>query len=292
MRLALTCASTAGAVLVCVLAATPPAGASPTLPDFTPADFTPGAAIDNTYFPLTPGTRFRAAGNVTDEEGETVLEEDEDFVTFETEAVAGVQARVVHARTWEDGVLVEDTRDFYAQDNAGNVWYMGEDTKAFERDDEGNIISTDTTGSWRAGVHDAKPGFVMPADRPIGFNYFQEFAPADDALDQATILADNLTVTVPAGTFTNVLKTQEETELEPGVLEFKYYAPGVGLVLTEENLDAAGVPQTRIELVSVTSGGGGAAIPLPAAAAPGLGGLVMTLLTARRWRHSSSAFGL
>ena len=245
--------------------------AAPVLPDFAPINFEPGAPIDNPYFPLTPGTRMRYAANVTDEEGDTVLQEDEDFVTNETETIAGVQARVVHARSWEDGVLVEDTRDFFAQDKSGNVWYMGEDTKAFERDDEGNIISTDTTGSWRAGVNDAKPGFVMPVDKTIGFNYFQENAPNDDALDQATTVSINETVSTPAGDFSNVLKTQEETEIEPGVLEFKYYAPGVGLVLTEENLDAEGVPQSRIPLVSVTTGG--AAIPLPPAVLPGLMGI-------------------
>lgn len=70
------------------------------------------------------------------------------------------------------------------------------------------------------------------------------------------------TVTVPAGHFTNVVKTQEGTAVEPGVIEFKYYAPGVGLILTEENLDANGVPQTRIPLESVTV----TAIPLPPAA--------------------------
>jgi hypothetical protein len=292
MRLALTCASTAaGAILFCVLAETPRAGASPTLPDFAPANFAPGAAIDNTYFPLTPGTRFRAAGNITDEEGENVLEEDEDFVTSETVTLAGVVARVVRARVWEDGVLAEDTRDYYAQDKAGNVWYMGEDTQAFERDDEGNVVSTDTTGSWRAGVNGAKPGFIMPVDRPIGFNYFQEFAPADEALDQATIISTGNTITTPAGTFTNVLKTQEETELEPGVIEFKYYAPGVGVIRTEEDIGADGVPGAVLELTGVITGG--AAIPLPAALLPGLFGLALVVVVAARRRsYSSSAFGL
>jgi hypothetical protein len=232
--------------------------AAPVLPDFSPANFTPGAPIDNPFLPWTPGTRLRYAANVTDDEGQTVLAEDEDFVTSDFETIAGVQARVVHARSWEDGVQIEDTRDFYAQDNAGNVWYMGEDTKSFERDDQGNIISTDTTGSWRAGVDGAKPGFAMPADHTIGFNYFQENAPNNGALDQATILSTTETVSTPAGDFSDVLKTQEETELEPGAVEFKYYASGIGQVLAEEDV-VDGVPQARFELQSVTTddGGGG-----------------------------------
>ena len=287
----LTIVPLAAAIVVTCLIDARVARAAPVLPDFSPANFTPGAAIDNPFLPWTPGTRLRYAANVTDDEGETVFAEDEDFVTSEFESIAGVQARVVHARSWEDGVLIEDTRDFYAQDNAGNVWYMGEDTQAFERDEDGNIINTDTTGSWRAGVNGAQPGFAMPVDHTIGFNYFQENAPNDGALDQATIVATDESVSTPAGDFSNVLKTQEETELEPGVLEFKYYASGVGLVLVEEDV-IDGVAQTRFELQSVTTddggggGGGGGAIPLPPALMPGLAGLACVFGAAKRpWRR-------
>jgi hypothetical protein len=240
----------------------------PVLPEFSPSNFAPNAPIDNPYFPLTPGTRYRAGGTVTDaDSGETTLEVDEDFVTFETRVIGGVGARVVHARSWEDGELAEVTDDFYAQDKDGNVWYLGEDTTAFERDDNGNVIGRSTAGSWRTGVNGAKPGYIMPADRTVGFNHYQEFSPNDRALDQATIVALDETITVPAGTFTNVLKTQEQSEVEPGVLENKFYAPGVGLVLTEEDLDAAGRPQTTIALQSVTTA---AAVPLPNGAWAGL----------------------
>jgi hypothetical protein len=245
--------ATAG-LLLALAAAPTPSAAGPVLPDFSPSNFVAGAPIDNPYFPLTPGTRYRASGTVTDPDtGETTFEQDEDFVTFETEVIGGVTARVVHARGWEDGVLVEDTRDWYAQDISGNVWYLGEDTTAFEYDDDGNLVGTSNAGSWRTGVNGAKPGYIMPADRTIGLNHYQEFAPADEALDQATILSLNETITVPAGMFTDVLKTREESEVEPGVIEFKYYARGVGLILTEEDLDESGIPQTSIALDSVTT---------------------------------------
>jgi hypothetical protein len=242
---------------------TPTAGAGPVLPEFSPSNFAPGAPVDNPYFPLTPGTRYRYSGTVTDpENGETTREVDEDFVTTQTVVIGGVTARVVRARSWEDGVLAEDTRDFYAQDKSGNVWYMGEDTTAFEYDDAGKLIRSSKEGSWRTGVNGAKPGFIMPASPQPGFNYYQEFSPADGALDQAQVVSLNESVTVPAGSFTNVQKSLETSELEPGVREFKYYAPGLGLVLIEEDVNAAGQALTTLTLQGVTTG---TAVPLPTA---------------------------
>ena len=243
-------------------------------PDFSAATFVPGAAIDNPYFPLPPGTVRRYEANLVDPDepgAETEALVIEDTVTNEFETVNGVQARVVRAREFVDGLLEEDTRDFFAQDTAGNVWYLGEDTTAYEYDDEGNQTGSSTAGSWRAGVNGAQAGFIMPADRIIGFNYFQENAPADGAVDQATIVGFRESVTVPAGTFSNVLDTLEFTTLEEGSEEHKLYASGVGLVLIEEDLDDAGVPLNPIPLVSVTSNGnGGTVIPLPPAVVPGL----------------------
>lgn len=253
------------AALALVSFLAPGAGAAPVLPEFSASNFAPGAAIDNRYYPLTPGTTYHYEARVTDpESGETVLQVDEDFVTRRAQTIARVQARIVHARAWEDGVLVEDTNDFFAQDREGNVWYLGEDTRAFEYDDEGRLVSTSTRGSWRAGVRGAKPGYIMPASPAVGFSHYQEFSPADQALDQAEIVSLTESITVPAGTFSNVLKTVEQSEAEPGVLENKYYAPGLGLILTEEDLDAEGNPATRIPLLNVTTGG--TEIPTPPAA--------------------------
>jgi hypothetical protein len=258
------------------------ASAAAVLPDFSQATFVPGAPIDNPYFPLTPGTVYRYSADVVDPDdpAESEFLEIEDFVTFQTQTVNGVQTRVRRAREWKDGLLVEDTNDFFAQDTAGNVWYLGEDTVAFEYDDEGNQIGSSTEGSWRAGVNGASAGFIMPADLQIGFNHFQEFAPNDDAVDQATILSVSESVTVPAGSFDNVLKVLEFTELEPGKFEHKLYAPGVGLVQIEEDLDEQRVPLNIIPLQSV------AVIPLPAAFAPGLAGLALAAGCAMRGRWS------
>jgi hypothetical protein len=264
--------------------------AEPVLPNFSPEDFVSGAPIDNPFFPLTPGTTFRWEGTITNpEDGDTSQERDEDFVTFQTKVIGGVTARVVHARVFNDGDLTEDTLDYYAQDKSGNVWYLGEDTKEFELDDEGNVIGTDTTGSWHTGVNGAKPGFIMPAvpSLKVGFEYFQENAPADEALDRATILALDETVTVPFGTFNGVLKTLEETDLEPGVQEQKFYAPGVGNILVHEDIQPNGKPLNTLALVSVTSGPSNA-IPLPPAAWTGLGTMSLMLAAQglRRIRRS------
>src|SRR3954454_2065868 len=159
------------------------APAGPVLPAFSPSNFTPGAPINNTYFPLVPGTTYRSAAHTSDPDtGESGFEVDEDFVTSQTRSIAGVPARVVHSRVFLDKVLIEDTQDYYAQDKSGNVWYLGESTRAFEYDDNGKVISTDTSGSWLTGVHGAKPGYIMPANPKVGFNYYQEFSPADEAV--------------------------------------------------------------------------------------------------------------
>jgi hypothetical protein len=231
------------------------------LPAFSAGDFAAGAAIDNPFHPLVPGTVRRYEADVRDpESGETTREVNVVTVTSQTKTIAGVAARVVRDRAFEDGVLAEDTLDYYAQDKRGNVWYLGEDTKAFEYDDDGNVVSTSTRGSWRAGVRGAKPGFIMPAERTVGFSYYQEFAQQDQAVDQAKIVSLDESMSTPAGNFTGVLKTDETTEVEPGVLENKFYARGVGEVMVFEEVDASGQPLNRIPLVSITTE---AAVPLP-----------------------------
>jgi hypothetical protein len=248
--------------IVLVAAAIPAVAGTVVQPDFSPADFTPGAPIDNTYFPLVPGTVFQYEANVTEpHSGRNGLEHEDDIVTSRTKLIADVESRVVRVRTHLNGVLIEDTDDYYAQDKSGNVWYMGEDTKEFEYDDQGRLTGTITEGTWHAGVHGAKPGFIMPKNpQVIGFEFFQENAAADGAVDQAKNLTVNETATTPAGHFTNVLKTLESSPLEPGVLENKLYAPGVGNVLILENLQSDGTPLNTIPLVNVTTA---AAVPLP-----------------------------
>jgi len=178
------------------------------------------SVIDNPYFPLTPGTTLIYRG-----ETEDVATRDKVIVTSQTKTILGITTTVVHDLAYEDGVLVEDTFDWYAQDKAGNVWYFGEDTK--ELDEKGNVISTE--GSWEAGVDGAEPGIIMEANPQIGDRYYQEFY-RGVAEDQAKVLELDASICVRYGCFDNVLVTKEWTRLEPGVVENKYYAKGVGLI--------------------------------------------------------------
>jgi hypothetical protein len=250
----------------------------PTLPAYSPSNFSPGAAIDNPYYPLTPGRALNYSANLTDTDtGKSILETSQDATTNHLDNIGGVMSRAVHSRTWDNGILIEDTTDWFAQDKTGNVWYMGESTKSFTYDNSGKLIGTDTSGSWRTGVHGAKPGFIMPAHPTVGMSYFQEFSPVDQAEDQAQVLSRSATVKVPVGTFSNVIKTLETSPLEPDVRENKYYAKGFGIVLDNDELNSAGIPLNSAALVGVSN-----AVPLPPAI--WIGSCMLALLACVPWK--------
>jgi hypothetical protein len=179
--------------------------------------------IDNLYFPLIPGTTYFYRG--TDEDGVSIR--NRVTVTSQKKQIMGVTTTVVRDQVFEDGELVEQTLDWYAQDTAGNVWYFGEDSKDFEN---GVVVSTE--GSWEAGVNGAEPGIIMRAQPGIGDEYRQELAPGI-AEDQARVVAFNRRAGTPFAKFGDTLKTEEFTPLEPDVLEHKFYAPGIGFVKSQ-----------------------------------------------------------
>lgn len=191
-----------------------------------PSNF--GSNITNPYFPLVPGTVFHYVNRII-EGSDTSYQQIEVSVLTDTKTIDGVDCRTVHDMVTEDGQVTEDTFDWYAQDNDGNVWYFGEHTKSM-KDKSGST----TEGSWKAGERNACPGIIMWADPDAhkGDIYYQEFLPGT-AEDQAQVVNTNSKVTVPYGTFNNCLKIKEFTNLEPGVVEYKYYATNVGLLKTE-----------------------------------------------------------
>lgn len=202
-------------------------------PDFDPSSFV--AAVDNPFFALVPGTTYRYEGETSDGSEEVTVE-----VTADTREIAGVTAVVVHAQERLDGELIEDTFDWFAQDDEDNVWYMGEETCEYD-----GGVCVDTGGSWEAGVDGAEAGILMPGTPAAGQAYYQEFYEGE-AQDRAVVLSTNASATVPAGSFTGCVQTLDTTPLEPSAREHKFYCPGVGLVL-EVDLGSG----ERIELVEI-----------------------------------------
>ena len=192
----------------------------PYRPDLPPPeDFVP--VIDNPYMPFIPGTRTVFVGVSDGQRERNVV-----VVTDRTKVILGVSTTVVHDQVFSaNGDLAEDTFDWYAQDRFGNVWYFGEDTAEYSN---GKVSST--SGSWEAGVGGAQPGVVMLAQPTVGRRYHQEFLKGE-AEDVGTVVAIDERVAVPYGSFDRVVVTEDTTPLEPQILEHKFYAPGIGVVL-------------------------------------------------------------
>jgi hypothetical protein len=191
-----------------------PSPEAPYTPTITPSDFS--QVIDNPYMPFKPGTTYIYDGT---KDGEK--QRDDVTVTSDTKVILGVTCVVVLDQVTANGDVIEKTFDWYAQDNAGNVWYFGEDSTSYE---DGKASKE---GSWEAGVDGAWPGIVMPAQPKIGDIYRQEYQ-RGVAEDMAEIIAVTGSATVPYGAFDNILVTKEWTPLEPGIEEEMTYAPGIG----------------------------------------------------------------
>jgi hypothetical protein len=234
------CAAVASAMTGCVVSVPSPTSLpqSDEPVSLDPAEFT--TEIDNPYWPMEPGTRW-TYNELGPEGGELTVEV---TVTTATKVIAnGIEARVVRDTVRSAGEIVEDTFDWYAQDAAGAIWYLGEDTAEFEG---GEIVSRD--GSFEAGVDGALPGIAVPADPQPGMSYRQEYF-AGEAEDNGAVLSVEELVEVPYGRFDGALLTRDTNALEPDVAELKLYAPGVGPVLT---LDISG-GNGREELVGITT---------------------------------------
>lgn len=178
----------------------------------------------NNYFFLEPGYQLVLEGQDEGATVQLVL-----TVLDETKVVDGVETRVVEERETEDGELIEISKNYFAIcEPADDIFYFGEDVDFYE---DGAV--TGHEGAWLAGVADARPGIIIPSDPEVGFKYYQEIAPAV-AEDRAEIISLDEVVITPAGTFDNVLKVEETTPIEPGATEFKYHAPGIGLIQDAE----------------------------------------------------------
>jgi hypothetical protein len=174
--------------------------------------------ITNPYLPWRPGSVWVYRGL---KDGQT--QRDVVKVLTRTKTILGVRATVVSDVATHNGTVLERTEDWYAQDRAGNVWYLGESTAAYE----GGTV--DTSGSWQAGVDGAVPGIVMTADPQVGDTHRQEYW-RGEAEDQYWLVDLRQHVSVPFGTFSRAALTLEWTRLEPGGIDRKYYVRGIGVV--------------------------------------------------------------
>lgn len=177
--------------------------------------------ITNPYAPFRPGAWWEYR-----KDGEEGLERIRVEVLKKRRDISGVTVTTVRDRVWLDGVLIEDTRDWLAEDVDGNVWYFGEISKNFEA---GLLASLD--GSWEAGKEGAKPGFWVKAQPVAGEFYRQEYALKNEAEDMVEVLDVDSQEIVPFANGAPVLETRDYTPLEPGGEEHKFYVPGIGLVL-------------------------------------------------------------
>ncbi len=207
-------------------------------PVIIPANFSTSTTINNPLFPLVPGTTFIY-------EGDTAAghEIDNFFVTHNTKVIQGVTCVEVRDTSKIDGELIEDTLDWFAQDNDGNVWYFGENAKQLS---DGLIVGVE--GSWTAGIDGAKPGIIMKAHPAIGDFYRQEFS-LDTAEDIAEVISLTEPFTIPFApftTFNDCLKTEETSPLEPDTLENKIYCAGFGNVFTHDITAGETLPLVNI----------------------------------------------
>ena len=228
---ALSCA------VLCAAAGTAQAGRL-AQPQFNLANFSHPLDITNKYWPLPAGRHI-----VFFEESEGICSVDDFVITDQTKqfggAYAGLTARQIDDEVWLDAdcdggrdVLLETALDWHAQDNAGNIWYFGEDTTEFLFDDQGNPTGSSKEGSWEAGVDGGIAGLVMLANPKIGQSYRQEFS-AGVAEDYGQIIGLNRNVSIGLGDFSGCIVTKEWSPLARGFVEHKTYCPNVGLVTVE-----------------------------------------------------------
>ena len=173
----------------------------------------------NLYFILEPGYQLVLEGIEKNDTTRLVI-----TVLNETKKIGKVETRIVEENESINGRTVEISRNFFAFcKQTGSIYYFGEEVDIYKN---GKVISHD--GAWTAEGNN-KAGIALPGFVLLGSRYYQEIAPGI-AMDRAEIISINETQQTPAGKYTNVLKIEETTALEPKDVSYKLYAPGIGLI--------------------------------------------------------------
>ena len=225
--------------------------------DYDRNKFSRSTIIDNRWTPFTPGMQFVTEGGAT-VDGERIRRRVVFTVTDLTKVIDGVRSVVVWDRDYNNDVLVEAELAYFAQDDDGNVWQMGQYPEEYE---DGKLADTP---AWIAGLEGAKPGLLMRAEPKTGTpDYSQGWGPAVEYADRGKVIKTGQKTCVTTGCYEDVLLIQEWDEADPAAKQLKYYAPNVGnvrigwsgqdeeketMVLTRfSRLDADGLAQAREE---------------------------------------------
>ena len=193
--------------------------------DFDPANFTDPTTMDNTWSPAVPGEQATLVGRANRGHGLT-RHRVVSTVTDLTKVIDGVRTRVMWDQDINGSRLLEEELAFFAQDDDGNVWNLGEYP---EEREGGKVVGAPDT--WISGVDRARAGIMMRANPQVGTSsYRQGLSPKIGFRDRARVLRTGRRTCVPLGCYDDVLITDEWNETEPGAHERKYYAPGVGNV--------------------------------------------------------------
>jgi len=192
--------------------------------DFYPDNFARPTLIDNPWFPLKPGMQFVFEG-YTDEGGQAVHHRLVFAVTDLTKVIGGVRTVVAWIVDYSNDQLVEKEISFYAQDNDGTIWYLGEHPEAYQ---DGQFVEAPT---WIHGLEDARAGITMKAKPQLGMpSYSAGWGPAVNFTDRAQVSQMGQRTSVPFCNYENVLVIAESGQGELNAFQLKYYARGVGKV--------------------------------------------------------------
>ena len=188
--------------------------------EFDRNSFNNSTVIDNKYFAFKPWTQYIYIG-YTKEDGEEVLHRLVKTVTDMTKMINGVRSVVTYDLDFSRDQLVEAELAFFAQDNAGNVWRMGEHPESYE---DGVLVEAPT---WLSGIMDARAGIAMLASPKLGTpGYSQGWGPAVGFTDRGQVFETELQVCTPLDCFEGAIRIRESSLAEKNAFQFKYYAPG------------------------------------------------------------------
>jgi hypothetical protein len=192
---------------------------------FDPRNFGDPVAGVNKWLPLEVGTQWVREG-FTDVGTRRVPHRVISTVTDVSREIEGVRTVALFDQDIDGGQIVQQSLDYLAGDEEGNVWYLGSYTEEYEG---GEFVTA--TDAWLAGVKGAKPGILMQADPRTGTPpYFVAQPPGgEQEVDVAQVVETGQSQCVPFKCYKDVLVIREGKEAEPDN-EFKYFAPGVGQI--------------------------------------------------------------